>query len=359
MKPLFRPALLATCVLAAGCSSIEVEGTKIDYRSASKAPSLEVPPDLSQLTRDTRYAVPGVAVTATGQQANRPTVQATAPSQFGDVRIERSGTQRWLVVDRPADQVMPAVREFWKENGFTLTLDQPELGLVETDWAENRAKLPQDMVRNLLGKVFDSLYSTSERDRFRTRLERASTDRTEVFVSHRGMQEVYTSTRQDQTVWQPRPSDPELENEFLRRLMLKLGGTAQQAQAAANLAPPLARAAQADNQPVVLLEDAFDRAWRRVGLSLDRSGFTVEDRDRSKGIYFVRYVEPNADKQEKAGFFDKFFSGVGRAAPPVKYRIVLTAQGTGTVVAVQNAEGQPETSATAQRIVKLLADDLK
>jgi outer membrane protein assembly factor BamC len=250
------------------------------------------------------------------------------------------------------------VREFWQENGFLLTQDDANLGIMETDWAENRAKIPQDIIRNALGKVLDSLYSTSERDKFRTRLERTATG-TEIYISHRGMVEVYTSEKKDQTAWQPRPVDPELEAEFLRRLMVKLGVPQEQSKAlvASGAEKPVARIATVGNQPVVQIDEGFDRAWRRVGLTLDRTGFTVEDRDRSQGMYFVRYVEPTGDKAEK-GFFAKLFSS-DKKVDPLKYRIALKSQGESTTVSVQDAKGAPETSQNAQRIVKVIADDLK
>jgi hypothetical protein len=188
----------------------------------------------------------------------------------GDVRIERAGNQRWLVVDRPADKLWVPVKDFWQENGFLLQLDQEKLGIMETDWAENRAKLPQDFIRNTIGKVFENLYSTGERDKFRTRLERNAKGGTEIYITHRGMQEVYTSNSKDQTIWQPRPVDPELENEFLRRMMLKLGANEAQAQAAIASAPAAQtttpRVATVNNQSVVQIDEGFDRAWRRVGL---------------------------------------------------------------------------------------------
>jgi outer membrane protein assembly factor BamC len=275
------------------------------------------------------------------------------------VRIERSGSQRWLVINRPADQLWGPVRDFWQENGFLLAMDQPALGIMETDWAENRAKIPQDFIRNTLGKLLDSVYSTSERDRFRTRLERSATGGTEIYLSHRGMIEVYSSTQKDQTVWQPRPSDPELEAEFLRRLMVKLGVPQEQSKAlvAAGSTKPTARVSSVNNSPVVVIDEAFDRAWRRVGLALDRTGFTVEDRDRSQGTYFVRYVAPNPDKKEQ-GFLGRLFSRE-KAEAPLKYRIALKGEGERTTVSVLNASGAPETSANAQRIVQVIADDLK
>ncbi len=352
---------LAALVLSLTACSV-FEGDKIDYKSSGKAPSLEVPPDLTQLSRDSRYVIPGGAVTANSYQtgqASLPTVP-TAASAIGDVRVERAGSQRWLVVNRPADQLWGPVRDFWQENGFLLTLDQSNLGIMETDWAENRAKLPQDFIRNTLGKVFDALYSTGERDKFRTRMERNAAGGTEIYISHRGMIEVYNSNNKESTAWQPRPSDPELEAEFLRRLMVKLGVPQEQSRIIAASAPPksTSRVSSVNNTPVVLIDEGFDRAWRRVGLTLDRTGFTVEDRDRSQGTYFVRYVAPNPDKKEP-GFFGKLFGASGDSAPPVKYRIALRSQGESTTVSVLNANGAPEASANAQRIVQVIADDLR
>jgi outer membrane protein assembly factor BamC len=348
---------LAAVLSLSACSVLDSD--KVDYKSAGKGTPLDVPPDLTQLSRDSRYQVPGGTVTASGYQVGQAAPEMpTAARTLGDVRVERDGQKRWLVVNRPADQLWGPIREFWLESGFLLTLDQSDLGIMETDWAENRAKIPQDFIRNSLGKVLDSIYSTSERDRFRTRLERTPSGGTEIYVSHRGMVEVYSNNQKDQTVWQPRPADPELEAEFLRRLMVKLGTPAEQAKSltAATPAKATSRVADVAGAPVVQIDEGFERAWRRVGLALDRTGFTVEDRDRSQGMYFVRYVEPNANKEP--GFFAKLFSGDKNAAP-LKYRIALKSEGESTTVSVLNQNGTPDTSANAQRICKVIADDLK
>ncbi|WP_101046950.1 outer membrane protein assembly factor BamC [Macromonas nakdongensis] len=360
---LFRWTTVAVAAsLASACSVLQED--KIDYKSAKQVSTLEVPPDLSQLTRESRYTVPGNVVTASGYQVAQPTQRVpTAAATVGDVRIERAGNQRWLVVDRPADQLWGPVRDFWQENGFLLALDQENLGLMETDWAENRAKLPQDIIRSTLGKVFDSLYSTGERDKFRTRLERNSAGGTEIFISHRGMVEVYSNERKDSTVWQPRPADVELEAEFLRRMMVKLGVTQEQSKAllAAGAVPPSSRVTTLNNQPVVQIEEGFDRAWRRVGLALDRTGFTVEDRDRSQGLYFVRYVAPDETQTTKEpGFFGRLFSSSPKKeATPTRYRIAVRSTAAQSTVSVLDANGQADRSATAQRIVQVIADDLK
>ena len=364
-----RLSLIGLAVALSACSVIE-EG-KIDYKSAKKASTLEIPPDLTQLTKDTRYAatpdrsVSAVALAA-GQQTQVPTIERAAPLKVGDVEIMRDGNKRWLVVSRPADQLWEPTREFWLDHGFNLSQEKPDLGIIETDWAENRAKLPQDVIRSTLGKVFDSLYSTSERDRFRTRLERRPDGKTEIFVTHRGMEEVYNSSNKDSTIWQPRAADPELETEFLRRLMIKLGSTEEQARAlvtadksTAVQAVPSGKVATINGQPAVQLDEPFDRAWRRVGVALDRTGFTVEDRDRSKGLYFVRYVAPNADTEDKKkGWFSGWFSSKPENKPG-QYQIAVRSEGNSTNVTVLDSKGQPETTQAAQRIVRVIADDLK
>lgn len=359
-------ALLGLTLALTACSALQSD--KVDYKSAGKAPSLEVPPDLSQLARDNRYVVPGGAVTATGFQAGQAN-QANTPmatTSLADVRIERTGNQRWLVVDRAPEKLWDDIKDFWQDSGFLLLIDQKDLGIMETDWAENRAKIPDDFIRNTLGKVFGSLYSTGERDKFRTRLERNAAGGTEIYISHRGMVEAYTSNQAgaeagSDTRWQPRPADPELEAEFLRRLMVKLGVSQEQSKAllAADAPKFTSRVASVDGQPVVQIDEGFERAWRRVGLTLDRTGFTVEDRDRAQGTYFVRYVEPTPDKGSEPGFFGKLFGKTGKPSTPQKYRITLRSEGNRTIVSVLNASGAPEASDNAQRIVKVIADDLK
>ena len=225
-------AAALTCLLAA-CSTLEE--SKIDYKSASQAPTLEIPPDLTQLKRDTRYQVAGTAsalasastpVTRTANDAG------TATNQAGDAKIVRIGSQRYMVVQRSADSVWEPLREFWKDNGFSYTIEQQQLGLLETEWAENRAKIPQDFIRRTLGKVLDGLYSSGERDKFRTRIERNSAGGVDIFVTHRGMREEYKDAAKTGTIWIPRANDSELEAEFLTRLMIKLGVSAEQAKIA-------------------------------------------------------------------------------------------------------------------------------
>ena len=367
-------ALLATALTLSGCSTIDgfLSGDKVDYRSQSaKTAPLEVPPDLTQLQREGRYLPQGgaaISASSFGTNAAGATtaVSTVAPNAIGNMRLVREGNQRWLVVPLPAEQLWPQLRSFWQERGFSLVVDNPEAGVMETDWAENRSKIPQDIIRRTVGRVLDSLYDTGERDRFRVRVERSPAG-SDVFISHRGMIEVYTTDRKEQTAWTSRPSDPQLEAEFLSRLMVKLGAKEDVARSVASgPATPVAATARArllPGQPAATLQvdEGFDRAWRRVGLTLDRSGFTVEDRDRAGGLYFVRYVDPKDAATAEPGFFAKLFrfGSSDAAAAPVRYRIAVKSEGDRTQVSVQNAQGGPENGAVGQRIVALLVDDLK
>ena len=367
--------LLAVSLVA--CSGSLIESKKIDYKSAGKAPPLEIPPDLTSPSRDDRFAVPetsgkgGASFSAYSAERSpqaRAQQQSDVLPQVDKARIERSGNQRWLVVAGSPDKVWGMVKDFWQETGFLVKTESPEAGVMETDWAENRAKIPQDGLRNLLGKVLDSLYSTAERDKFRTRLEPGSeAGTTDIFISHRGMYETFISEGKDQTRWQPRPADPDLEAEMLRRLMVRFGTDEKRAAAAVAAAQekPLERARLArgaDGVNNLEMQEKFDRAWRRVGLALDRVGFTVEDRDRSKGLYFVRYVDPEVDGQKKDdGFLSKlkFWKGSAGADAQTQYRVFVKDEGAASTVQVLSREGGADQSETSKKILALLYDQLK
>lgn len=338
---------------------------------------LEIPPDLTGPTRDDRFAVPdvsprGVATYSAyeSDRAARPTVGTTTEvlMPVDNMRIERAGTQRWLVVSGNPDALWPEIKDFWQELGFIINIDRPEIGVMETDWAEDRARIPQDWLRSLLGRVIEGMYSTAQRDKFRTRLEDGREPGTvEIFVSHRGMTEVFTSTQQEQTAWQARPADPELEAEMLRRLMVRLGAEEQRAATVLATAdvPQRASLEVGEGRNRLVLDESFDRAWRRVGLALDRIGFTVEDRDRSQGLFYVRYIDPDADAQSQRseGMLSRlaFWRGsdTGAVSGGSEYRIRVASSAGGSQVSVLSREGGEDTSTTARRMLELLHEQLR
>lgn len=364
---------LSVTLLGSGCSSLSnaLSGDKIDYRSSgSQSVRLDVPPDLSQLAGQSRFTqVSPAIVTASSMGQQAPGAASTgnqvAPKAVGDIRLERQGQTRWLVVNQSPEQVYEKVRAFWSSVGFELVIDQPAAGLMETNWNENRAKLNEGGVRGLLGSVLDRLYDTGERDQFRTRLERTSQG-TEVYVTHRGLEEVYESDRKDRTTWRGRPSDANLEAEMLARMMVALGGTKEQADQARDEAAKQQPSTQtAGGTLAVLNADATsvtlrgepDLAWRRVGLALDRGGFTVEGRDRASGSYEVR-LSVNDPAAAQPGFFSRLFSRGNKEETLARYRVKLQPQGKETLVSVLNEAGQAVSNDTSRLIAKRLMDEL-
>lgn len=370
--------LKIACVVAsaalAACGTFELPSKKVEYKSAGRLPALDIPPDLTRPSGDERFIVPDGpgrgSATYSAYQKDR--VGRSDPSGTGTVlptqdsaRVERAGSQRWIVINGDPEKLWPVVKEFWQEIGMIVNIEMPEAGVMETDWAESRARVPDGAIRGLLGKLLDTAYSTSERDKFRTRLERGpQPGTTEIYISHRGMEEVYVSLAQEQTKWQPRPSNPELEAEMLRRMMVRLGVQEERAklQVATPAAPPRATLQRATEGQALALNEQFDRAWRRVGLALDRVGFTVEDRDRSKGTYFVRYIDPQIDNQsaDNRGWFSrlKFWGGTDPSKAE-QYRVVVKDLGERAEVNVLTKDGARDQSRVAGRILTLLHEQLR
>ncbi len=421
-----RVATVTLCFMLGGCTVIGdwFSHGETDYKGASKRTQpLEVPPDLTQLQKDSRYlpqggvvaasdlskpadAASGVAPTAAPVQAGvapAPANPEVALSAAGNLHLEHNGDQRWLTTAEAPENVLPRVRGYWLSQGFTLTVDEAKTGVLETDWKENRNKLPDEGIRNVLSNMFDNFSDSGLRDRYRTRLERRDDGGTNIYVTHFGtVEHVAGTTNSVQTAdvqWVPRPSDPGLEAIQLSQMMLNLANvnpvnvaapkhswfhfgddddttastnTSSRPIPSAATSRPItggtgpngaARAHVVTGQPgaTMEVEDNFDRSWRRIGLALDHGGFTVEDRDRAQGLYYVRYVDAKEAAREEPGLFSKItsFFGSTNTSAVGKYRISIKAPGDTATVTVLNDQGQPDNGANAQRIVALLVDELK
>lgn len=360
--------LIALSVSGCGSFSSMTASDKVDYKKQGevRGPNLALPPDLITAQADRRYIVQdGTATMSEFNQAVKKSSQMRTNVLTGipGMKIERDGEKRWLVVDKSAADLYPKVKDFWQENGFLLLIDSPSTGIMETDWAENRSKIPQDIIRRTLGKVLDSIYDSGERDKFRTRLEVQKPDVTEIYVTHKGAIETPVkdgSGSMISTQWMVRPTDPELEVIFLTRLMERLGMTQEQAKAqiaSAVIAPKTSKATLIEDGSATRIEMplSFDRAWRDIGLALDRSNFTVEDRDRSKGIYFVRYVNPK-ELGDGRGWFGRTFGKSNDSDKKAKlYRVVVQSKGENQIVVlVQDVDGKPENTSTGNQLLTTL-----
>jgi outer membrane protein assembly factor BamC len=414
-----RVATVTLCLTLGGCTVVGdwFSHGDTDYKGASKRTQpLEVPPDLTQLQKDSRYLPQGGVVAASdlnkpagsapaqpgAAPAPAPATPEVALAAAGNLHLERNGDQRWLSTTDAPENVLPKVRTYWQSQGFVIKTDEPKSGILETDWKESKNKLPATGITGVLSNLLDSFSDSGLRDRYRTRLERRADGGTEIYVTHFGAVEQATGTNTSvQTAdvqWLPRASDPGLEAAQLSKMMLSLAGlgdtnvavppksgftfhfgeddTPASAPATGNgrVIPSAATSRPIDNGgsararvvagqsgATMQVDDNFDRSWRRIGLALDHGGFTVEDRDRAQGLYYVRYVDAKEAAKDEPGFFSKFTSWFGKSGPsPVgKYRIQIKAPGDSATVTVLNDQGQPDNSANAQRIVALLVDELK
>lgn len=357
-------AIGLSALLLSGCSTVnQALGLEepVDYKSTVAGDPLSIPPDLTQANRDARYTAPEGVTTFSeyaAAQSAQPVVGQTQvlPRQEG-IEVKRDGDLRWLVVDRPAEDIYPHLLEFWHEQGFTIRSENPRTGLIETDWAENRAKIPEGWIRSALGAIIDQVFDSGERERFRMRLERVSDTRSEVYISHQNM---YEQPTVDGAAfrWVQGKEDPGLNAAMLARLMVYLGTDVKTA------STKVAQAEKADARPTVeaapdrtalVLAESFDRAWRRVGVAIDSAGFTVEDRDRSQGDYFIRYLDADlGEKIEQQNFFGRLFGGKN-TAEPVEYSIHVQDQGGTSLVTVHDMNGAVQEDDTAKRILSVLA----
>ncbi|WP_226960204.1 MULTISPECIES: outer membrane protein assembly factor BamC [Sutterella] len=385
----FRLAAAAAAIASlSGCTflGIDFNDDKVQYESSNSRANLEIPPDLTPIQNDNRFQVPArpgvVSANAEAEKA-RQAADANAPTASKIVpltvraKVMKEGTDRWLRVNAAPEQLWAVVQDFWPSVGLVVREQNPKTGYMETEWAENKAKLPQDIIRRTIGKVIDFAYSTGEQDQYRTRMERNDDGTTDIYISHRSMVEVVTGADKESTVWQPGPTDPTMEAEMLQRLALRIdaefnpnASAEAEAEAQKELAQqfkvePVATRARIENgadgkAAAVVLTDNFDQAWRRMGLVLDRMGFEQVDRDRTAGWFLVRYLDPayEAAQKEKRGFFTNLFSSDAVIDAP-NYRIHLSGEGAETRVTVQGPDGGEDATGVAPNILGLLAEQLR
>ncbi len=360
--------VLAATLLVSACGMMDKVAPgreKVDYKKSKVIDNLEVPPDLSSSTIDDAPAsLDAAGATFSDFGAAQPARDRTAvmPEQ-ATVQVRRDGDQQWLLVQGTPEQVWPRMKEFWLQEGFLISKEDPRLGILETDWAENRADIPQGPIRNLIGKAIDSVYSSATRDKFRVRLEQEEAGLSEIFLTHRGVEEVVKGSQDDNTVvWQSRPSDPELEAEMLKRMMVFLGIEEQKAQSmlARRVEKQVRAELISDNSgSMLLVREDFSRAWRRTGVALDRIGFAVEDRNRTDGVYYVRYNDPLGEQNE-SGILNKLaFWSSDDDEDATAYHIKLFADGPVTRVIVNNSKDERDSTSTAKRILTLLEEQLR
>lgn len=376
-KKVLLVSALSVVLALGGCASVRdmLSGDdSVDYKSVVRTDPLSIPPDMTQAASDPRFRAPDSGTTTFNQyqkagQATPAAQASTARSAVlptrSDMRVMRDGDLRWLSVDLPADRVFSTAADFWTEIGFTLDVTDPKAGLLVTNWAENRANIPDSWIRQLIGKAIPGAWDSGTRDKYRTRIERNG-NRTEIYITHQHMVEEALGKgaggASENIRWIIGKEDPGLNAAMLARMMVFFGEDVDGArkkmtQAKADPQAPQVVAPDGDKTRLMVGE-TFDRAWRRVGVALDSGGFAVDDRDRSTGEYYVRYVDTDTGmKRDEPHFFARLFGAKDAPKAPT-YRIRLVASGTQTEVTVLDANGARDTSPTAQRLLSVLADKI-
>jgi len=356
--------IVSSTLVLSGCQMLDFDvGDRIDYKNNKSVNTLEVPPDLSSPDYDPTYAtIPGgsVSASALARGQARGDARAVLPVNAG-IQVMRDGNVRWLQVNAPAEAVWPKLQEFWRVIGIDIKRDEPRVGVMETDWAENKAEIPMDGVRKLLGKAFEGMYDAGSRDRYKVRLERPSAGVTQVYLSHERAEEHVSGTG---TRWEYKPSKPELEGEMLNRLMIFLqGGDAGRQSApipeASLTSVPVAMTTLEGGYPALTLGGSANDVWVRTGVMLGRIGLSIEDQQRDKGVYVATY-RGDTDRGEKQGLFTRMFKS-DREVMKIggRYQVMIADAGNRSLITVGDVDGTPLKPAAAQGILERLKSEFE
>ena len=371
-----KPVVVAIALISmTACSGNKKDLPKLDYQTQTrKIVKLEVPPDLNNPDQGNLYQIPAGsgAVRASDLSRRTSATQQAANSEVlksvKGVRLERDGNQRWIEVQgKSPAEIWPLLKAFWQENGFDIKSEEPGIGQMETEWAENRAKIPQDGLRRLLDKVgMGGIYSTSERDKFIIRIEQGKNGTTDVFFAHKGMKEVYADKKKDTTMWQPAANDPNLEAAFLARFMQYLGVDQQQAENA--LTQSVAKRSGSELARIdgntLLVSGDYGRNWRRTALALDRIGLNVLGQNIERHAFLVQQApnESDAVSTKKPGFFGRMLGKGKKAEKPAAYpEIIVFVEPVngGSRISLLNKDGSAYKGSDASTLLSRLHTELR
>ena len=345
---------------------VDTKKNRVNYQNNKSVKSLDFPPDLTAPEFDMAFVLPTdgvVSASAMGNQSGGYTVdgrQINVLPKSTNIRSGGAGTVRWLDVAAPAESVWPKIRDFWRSVGISVKRDEPRIGIMETEWAENRAGLPMDWLRKSVGKIFQSAYDAGTRDRYRIRIEKPTTQTTRIFLTHKGAEKMITDTL---TGWELRPANHELEAELLNKLKAFLQGDVVGAAKRsvsggdANQVSSLASLVEQEGQPVLQIHDNYKRAWVLTGIMMDRMGLVAEKRNQTSGIYYAEYRGNDEDKA-KRGFFKRLFGG--RKTLLVKgqdYQVHVQDAGKLSIVRITDEEGKPLNKRLSQLVLTRLKQE--
>jgi len=347
--------------LVACSSSPEWKGV---YSSDSKQKNngkLEIPPELSEPKSNQILALPNIAGSGTtysaysnvdvGTAAGTKITSAKAPG----IKLVRDGANQWLEVNQSAENLWPRLKTFFVEVGFEIKREDRAVGVMETNWLENKVELPT----NWFSKLLNRISATGLRDKYRARLEKTDKpDVTRVFITHQGLKEhAFEELSAIKVWWETRPSDPELEAEMYQRFLIFSDISKEESIKLVNKIASKERTKIIDKNETKVLQvgEGFARTWRRVGIALDRIGLLVEDRNRSGGLYYLRITDDFREKvKEEKSWLASIFSGGDSAKLKERYLLSLNSENNGvTIISIYETTGA---KADVRFVTQLLTD---
>lgn len=344
--------------LAACSSSPEWKGVYSSESQETKSYKLDVPPDLSEPDVTDNLALPNIAAGGSTYSAYTHTEnkgdKITSAVPIG-VKVIRDGAIQWLEIDSTAEKLWPQLKVFFTKVGFEIKREDKALGVIETNWLENRASLPTNWFSKLLARIS----STGLRDKYRARLEKTKNPEvTRVFITHQGLKEQASDDISGVKIWwETRPSDPELEAEMYQRFLIFRDVSKKEAIKLVDTiaAKERTQIIEKDGTQMLQVGEGFARTWRRVGIALDRIGLLVDDRNRSGGLYYLRITDDFREKaKEDDGWLASLFSSK-KVKLKERYLLSVSEEKETTLISIYETTGAKADAG----FVKQLLIDLK
>ncbi len=313
-----------------------------DYRKATVEAPLELPEGMDSESIDDSYAIPRISDRTTlDDEFEVPTPEPLSDDVSRDsVRINTLGDDRWILVDGAPGEVWPRLRGFLSLNQLAVQRADAVSGIIETAWLQPSGE--------------DAL-----RERYRLRIDQGV---------QRGTSEVYVlqaDIRSGDENWPEQSNNGEREKIMTQELAQYLADSS-----AAAAVSMLAQQAIDSSGKITLEEDAnenvyinltlpFSRAWASVGKALQKSGYKIDDLNRSEQVYYVNFSEVT-EEEEDDGMFSWMYDWASSDddddnAIGVPYLIRLKDNEGGTIaITIERPDNAAMSKSDTERLLKLI-----
>ena len=361
-------ARISVLALLAGLVAACESGYDYRYADPSVGQSLELPPDLAGVQVESKFELPA-AISGDNETA-KDKIPVLAKVQ--SVQLEGSGDLYWLQVDESVDNLYQLVKNFWASEGYRLNVDEPVIGIMQTEWIY-KSEGGEEESSSWFGQLFTTEDLAATQDQYKTRIERSETNNlNRIYIAHRGTEFKYVlnegAARKEainDSEWNFRQPEPELEIEMLARLMIYLGlqqDDVEQQRGSVKLFKPRASLyVDADEgSPYLILNDVYQIAWNRVFHQLERMNFEIIDSEFKSGLSGegVIYVNaPTVDIETSEGFFN--FQSEEKEGP-MRFTLVFSEEtNQSTRLIIEDETGEFDTSPAGSQFLNPLYQKIK